>query len=362
MSGHSRAAAGTGYRARRSAALRRRRQKTVKRTLLVFSALVIVGGLAFAVVQLLGRTPGGASHPGSAPTSVTQAAGEGPAVLLAVMQDATTVALLCIDPVGPPTILVALPGDTLVKTGSGFNTVSELAATRGAAALRESIGSLLGVDAGTVAELQWAGLRNAAVAVGQGGSLPPALVATGSATSVLTAAGAVAAAAKTAKGQAALGDLELNGTGAETAREALRELPSPPEVQAVVPGKDATRGGVSYFEPDLERIASLLGRARDSRESVEVQNGSGEIGVAEAATEVISILGLTMLEPKNAEQFPDVASTQILAAPDAVAQAERVRTLLKVGKVVEQKDLPAGRIVVIIGKDLAAASLPSRGE
>ncbi len=84
--------------------------------------------------------------------------------------------------------------------------------------------------------------------------------------------------------------------------------------------------------------------------------------MAEAATEVISILGLTMLEPKNAEQFPDVASTQILAAPDAVAQAERVRTLLKVGKVVEQKDLPAGRIVVIIGKDLAAASLPSRGE
>ena len=115
VSGHSRAAAGTGYRARRSAALRRRRQKTVKGMLLVFSALVIMGGLAFAVVQLLGRKLGGASRPRSAPTSVTQAAGEGPAVLLAVMQDATTVALLCIDPVGPVSYQDVTPGETFLR-------------------------------------------------------------------------------------------------------------------------------------------------------------------------------------------------------------------------------------------------------
>ncbi len=281
---------------------------------------------------------------------------------MAVKQDATTAALLYVDAAGTPTILMAFPGDTLVQAGSGFATVEELAVSQGLSSVRDAVGSLLGTAAGVVAELEWAALRDAAVAIGQGGSLPPSLDGESSATSVLTAAAALAAAAKTAKGEAALDGLEFGGDGAEMARAALRELPTPPAVQTVVPGKAVTGGDASYFEPDPERIAALLGKGGGLPTSVEVQNGSGEIGVAEAATEVISTLGFTMLEPKNAEQFPDVASTQIVAASDALAQAERVRSLLKVGKVVEQRDLPAGRIVVIIGKDLTAASLPARGE
>jgi hypothetical protein len=89
-----------------------------------------------------------------------------------------------------------------------------------------------------------------------------------------------------------------------------------------------------------------------------VQNGSGMVGIAEKVTDVIARMGYTMLPPKNAAGFPDVAATSIFAAPDALADAGRLRGVLKRGTVVKQETLPAGRIVVLVGKDLPAESLP----
>jgi len=159
-----------------------------------------------------------------------------------------------------------------------------------------------------------------------------------------------------------LADLTLEGDGAEAARAALKAMPGPPKVQAVVPGSQWGEGAEAYYEPEPTGLAALLGLpASDAGVSVEVQNGSGEVGAAEAVGSFLKPLGLTLLPARNAEQFPDVVVTQILAASDALGQAGRVRDRLGVGGVVEQESLPAGRIVVVVGKDLIASALTESG-
>jgi hypothetical protein len=93
--------------------------------------------------------------------------------------------------------------------------------------------------------------------------------------------------------------------------------------------------------------------------SVEVQNGSGVVGVAQKISDLIAPLGYTLLPPKNAEGFPDVAVTQLFAASDAVGQADRLRGLLGLGTVVEQDTLPPGMVIIVVGKDLDVDALPS---
>lgn len=348
-----------GYRSRRAAKRRARRRAMVRAALIAIVVLGVVGGGVFIGMRMLqprtGTTSVSATTVGSTSVPGERSAG----VLLVVAQDASTAALAYIAASDSPSILLAFPAATLVSAEGGFATLNDVEAASGVGALGASLTSLLGRTSETTVAVPWAALREAAVTIGKGGTLPPALGGENAADAVLEALSALAAGAKTAKGREALTALPLSGEGAGVARAAIRDLPSPPDVESVMPGKWVGAGQASYFEPDPDKLALLLGQGPASTVSVEVQNGSGELGVAEAATEVISTLGLTMLEPRNAEEFPDVAETQILAAPGTMAHAERIRALLKVGRVVEQKTLPAGRIVVVIGKDLKASSLPS---
>ena len=352
-----------GYRRRRAERRRARRRVLIRRMLIGLLVLVAVGGLAFGVIRLSGRggAGGGAAGGGASSGSTSPQTVEPAGVVLMVTQDASTAAVLFISPDGSPAVLVSLPGATLAHVDAGFATAGAVAVERGAEALAEVVQRLLGREVTAVADVPWAAMREAATMVGGGGSLPPALrEERTSAESVLAAAGAVSGAAKTSRGQEALDSLALKGEGAEAVREALQELPSPPGVQTVVPGRWVERGSAAYYEPDPARIAALLGGGGgEAGVSVEVQNGSGEIGVAEAVSAAVASLGFTMLDTKNAEQFPDVAGTQILAAPDVLPEAERVRTLLLVGTVVERKEFPAGRIVVVVGKDLPVSSVPT---
>ena len=131
---------------------------------------------------------------------------------------------------------------------------------------------------------------------------------------------------------------------------------------AALPGKTVEGADFAYYEPDAAALSRLLGIPTTAKAvSIEVQNGSGVVSIAQQVSEVIVPLGYEMLPAKNAEDFPDVEVTRIYSAPDVVAEADRVRGVLKLGTVIKQESLPKGRIVVVVGKDLTAESLKDPG-
>jgi len=172
---------------------------------------------------------------------------------------------------------------------------------------------------------------------------------------------ALLGAAGTAEGDAALATLPVVGSE-ETARAALRAIDVRTALSSAIPGRPVEGVGFSYFEPDVPALQAMLGgEAAESAVSVEVQNGSGVVGAAQKISDTIAPLGYTVLPPKNAEGFPDVQSTQLFAAPDVLAEADRLRGLLGYGTVVQQDTLPAGRVIIVVGKDLDVDALPVPG-
>jgi hypothetical protein len=85
--------------------------------------------------------------------------------------------------------------------------------------------------------------------------------------------------------------------------------------------------------------------------TLQVQNGSGVLGIAQQAGELLASLGYMMLPAGNSKDFPDVERTRITVSPDAADQGERVRTLLGVGTITEDTTLGSGTVVVVLGKD-----------
>lgn len=352
----------SGSRTARAAMLRARRRRRARGIAIVgLLTAVLVGGIVF-LVSFLGRDRGPEASAGSTVTVVADSASPPQVGTLVVVRDEAEAGAFLVVDEGGGGMLLALPAATIVQGPQGFARLSEVVEQDQELAA-QGVAALLGGRAGRIAEVAWADLRAAAVEVGSGAGLPDSLDGVEGAEAVLRAAAAVAAAAGSADGAAALANIALEGDGADAARAALKALPGTPKVQAVVPGTQLGDGEEAYFEPDPAGLAVLLGLpAADAAVSVEVQNGSGEVGAAEAVAAYLKPLGLTLLPPRNAEQFPDVALTQILAASDALGQAGRVRDRLGVGSVAEQESLPAGRIVVVVGKDLIASSLSTAAD
>lgn len=122
--------------------------------------------------------------------------------------------------------------------------------------------------------------------------------------------------------------------------------------QVTLPGKAVEGLDFAYFEPDVAMAKILLGgKSSNPAISLEVQNGSGLAGGAEKAIELLKPLGYTELPVRNADGFPDVQATRIIASSDTGAEALQVQTLLGVGTVEEDAGQAPGHIVVIVGKD-----------
>jgi len=110
--------------------------------------------------------------------------------------------------------------------------------------------------------------------------------------------------------------------------------------------------GFKYVEPDVEAAkAALAGRSAEVNVTLQVQNGSGVVGIAQEAGEVLAPLGYTMLPAGNSADFPDVERTRIQVAPDVADLGGRVRALLGVGAIEVDETLKPGYIIVVIGKD-----------
>jgi hypothetical protein len=351
-------------RQRRLAAERNRRKRRNRQRTVIFVALLLLALAAYFGVSKVGWIDGdqaadGASGPESGSTET---------VLLRVVQDGETVVAAVVSAGAEPSLLMGLPGDVLIRASSGFAPLhtfldasdDEEANFESAA---EGIEAILGVKPVSNAEVQWSDLRDLALQTEAGAGSPEALAYgdASAAAAVVIALEAVLDPDGEEKGEVSLDDLSFTGDR-DVVRDSLRGLGPGAKVAGALPGRQVEGLGFAYYEPDLAAIRAMLGgKSPESAVSVEVQNGSGVVGAAQKISDAIAPLGYTLLPPKNAEGFPDVATTQLFAAPDAVAQADRLRGILGLGTVVEQESLAPGTVVIVVGKDLDVDSLPGAG-
>jgi hypothetical protein len=350
-----------GYRSRleRRTARRavRRRQVSTK----MWRAMVpVVALLAIVVILLIAFGGGGGDDPaqGTATTlAVEPKAGSG---LLVVEQEDGVPEVLLLHPTGGSGVVMAIPGITLLKTAEGFKTVAELHESGEPGALQTALAEAFGVAVGPAATVEWLQLRDAMLSAGIADVPAVALSMEGTdAESVAQVALDFLGTAGSEPGAQAWESVSLSGDGAGF-REAVAanvEVLADGWSAVALSGSLAEGIGFKYLEPDAAEARALLGgSSRESTIKIEVQNGSGAIGAAEAAAAMLQALGYMIPPVGNSDDFPDVTTTRITTAPDVAADAEQVRATLGVGKVTEDEDQDLGTILVVLGADFVPPS------
>ena len=351
-----------GYRQKRRALerSRRRRQRPPLTTLGIAGVLLVVG-LYLGLGALRGGDGGGEVAGSSTTETTIEVSGDVVAAVLLRVTDVGgehVVALL--DPARTPSFILTFPPDTLIQASSGFEPLASLLDESDLQAATSGIEALTGSRPTALARVVWADLL-AAVAGDTADTLPAQVPGDRAETGRVVARAVAALAANAGGGGDAIASLPLEGDG-EIVRSALEAFSSAVGVAEVLPGRVVEGTGFTYYEPDSAATQSLLGGApAEQAVSVEVQNGSGTVGIAQKVSEAIEPLGYTLLPPKNADAFPNVETTQIFAASGVLAEADRIRGVLGTGTVVKQDDLPAQRIVLVVGKDLSMDDLGSKG-
>ncbi|MFH0916768.1 MAG: LytR C-terminal domain-containing protein [bacterium] len=339
---------------RRSTRRVTRRRKTISRVYLIAGPVVVLIAAVAALFVFLG----GPKSDGVAETTLSTVSA-GPVeriALLVVEHEQTTPALVLLLPEDHAGFALAMPGTTLVKTATGFKTLGELHGSHQDEAMASALTEVLGVSVGAVASVQWSQLRAALTQIGSVD--PPSAELEASEDDAALAAGAVISlvgAAGSSDGAALWDRLELGGDASAFRRAVGAMAPRiSPEAwtQAVIPGRLVEGVGFTYFEPDVERAMAVLADKGATPEiTVEVQNGSGVIGVAQEVGRLLEPLGYTLLPFRNSPDFPDVVQTRIVTAPAAAGEAERVLARLGVGRIEEGADLDPGHMIIVVGKD-----------
>ena len=266
----------------------------------------------------------------------------------------TLAAVVVLQAGGPGVISLGIPTDTLVRTSDGFKSVSELHKSGDIETLPAGLETILGAVPAQVGTVSTEALRKALQEAG----LPATLPSEGEAgpEGAREAAEVVLQLAHLAATDDGVWEaLSLEGD-APAIRATIAELAasSPDSVwqTAVLPGRQVVGDEFGYYEADVAAARLLLKGGEPGTEiALEVQNGSGAVGAAEAAAALLAPLGFTSLPFSNAPGFPDVETTVVSAAPGTLSAAHQMRTLLGVGEVAEDESLPSGRVVVVVGKD-----------
>lgn len=144
----------------------------------------------------------------------------------------------------------------------------------------------------------------------------------------------------------------------EEVRRFVEEVPAERTALVPLPVRPIDLGGQTFFEPQKDRIADLLLQwwgvrvgERDSAVRVMVYNGVGTPGIAGIAAQQLISAGLKVVETRNADRF-DYAETLVVVQDRDMAQGERVRDVLGVGRVLDQPSAQdVADVIVIIGKD-----------
>jgi hypothetical protein len=309
------------------------------------------------------RTTIAGSSPTTTLANAAGSSGGAEAVLLRLTAGADTAAVVALTASGEPAMILGMPGNTLLMGSGGFKSLHELLTQGKFDMAAAALGTLLGVKVTALATLPWASLSPLRLS-GAADATVSSSTAVSPTQAPLAAAQAVAAlcgSLGTAEGRQALAGLPFEGEK-DRVTAALASLSKSDKVVAALPGKLVEGTDYTYYEPDAEKTRALFGgKTAQKAFKVEVQNGSGVLGIAQAVGDVIAAKGYTMLPAKNAAKFPNVAGTEVYASADSLGEAERIRALLGKGKVVRQDALPAGKIVVIVGKDMSMSDVPKVG-
>ena len=135
--------------------------------------------------------------------------------------------------------------------------------------------------------------------------------------------------------------------------QALKGITSGDAPVARFPSDSRVAEGQFAFVPNADQVLAEIRRRSPSYHSkytVQVQNGSGRVGVGTAVAEQLAVLDVNLPPVVNADNF-DYAQTRILAGRNALQVAEEVRAILGRGVVLDSSDLPADAVVVVVGAD-----------
>ncbi len=129
-----------------------------------------------------------------------------------------------------------------------------------------------------------------------------------------------------------------------------------------LPIKPVNVGNQTYLEPKREQVADLLFTWWGVRLGVEhgvvrviVYNGAGLPAAAGQAAQELIKAGMRIVDTKNADRF-DYKETLVICKPGRTEQAEKVREVLRTGRIVEQEsEQDVADIIVIIGRDWTPA-------
>jgi hypothetical protein len=329
----------------------RKRKSRARLWLVAGPTVIVIAGLV-VLLTLLGG-------PESDETTVTTLPPEsvGAGALLIVEQDGAVPFVVLLHVHDETGVALAMPGITLLKAGGeGFKTVAELHIAGQDEALGAALSVAFGARVDAIASVKWSDLRGAMVGAGVG-NVPPTVLTSGQGGS-----GQVAAAVLALVGGSGSGDgsdvweaLTLEGDASgfrDEANDLVSALSVGKWTAAELSGNLVKQAEYEYFEPDANEAKALLaGTLGKLTITLQVQNGSGVVGIAEQAAGLLASLGYTMLPAGNSADFPDVEQTRITVAPDAGAEGERVRALLGVGIVRQDETLASGNVVVVLGKD-----------
>ncbi|MBN1319364.1 MAG: LytR C-terminal domain-containing protein [Thermoleophilia bacterium] len=328
----------------------RRRKSHAKLWLVVAPVLVVIAAIV-ALLTLLGGP-----ETDTRPTTTVAPAKVYAGGLLAVEDQDDVPLVLLLQAREGGGLVLALPGLTLLNTPSdGFKILAELCKTGEDGDLGMVVGDALGVRPAAVASVAWSELRGALAAAGVK-DLPSEALTSAEDENEQLARAVLASLGGSESGANALWDgLPLDGDSSGL-RKAVAEMAASVAggewTAAELGGRLVESTGGRYLEPDVKHAKALLDGTWDDLEfTVQVQNGSGVVGIAEQTVELLEAMGYTMLPVGNAQGFPDVKQTRITASPDAAAEARRVRNFLGVGTVSEDATLEQGHMIVVLGKD-----------
>lgn len=348
----------------------RRRKRVARLTYVALPTVVLVAAVA-VLLALLGGERGQES------SLVTGGAADGPkpeiaAGALLVREEGAVRSVLLLSAATPRALVLGVPAITLLRFADGFNTVRSAAAggTPGGddAAEGETLRLFSELSRAMADAFQLPGVAVVAV---EWAEWRPLLEQAGVLTAPLADLLQTLDPEGADVGQLALAVSSwLTKTGSSELQGAWEPILSEGEVAAflealkaaeakgdtwsswMLQGRLAGQDQGRYLEPDVALVRrALVGSSDLPAIRVEVQNGSGMLGVAESAASTLAALGFELLPLHNAPGFPDVFVSQVLAAPQVELQAGLIRKVLGVGTLVYDDSLEAGTIIVVLGKD-----------
>jgi LytR cell envelope-related transcriptional attenuator len=150
-----------------------------------------------------------------------------------------------------------------------------------------------------------------------------------------------------------------DGTKPTDARAILRGMIGGHVWVGMLPATGRVSEGQFVYRPDNDQILAQITRRAPgyrSKYTVQIENGSGLVGIGQLVAKRLAILDVNLPQPKNADSF-DYRRTQIYVGSEAVTVAADVRAILRRGAVLRGADLPPTGIVVIVGRDLKPSEL-----